>query len=318
MNALSRLCGVRPPGLPRGPDRPLVVGVVNNAPAAAFRATERRFARALREAAPGPVTVHTYVLPELHPDPAACSQERHAHLSLQTLRSVPPDALVITGAEPRACMLRQEVYWQSLTQVIDWARARRMPLLLSCLAAHAGALHLGGVPRRRLARKCIGVFPLLHHDGQDTQDAGACFHAPHSRWNELRADDLRQAGYRVVTSSAQAGVDMFLDPDDDGVVFLNSHPEYDAATLIEEHCRDVRRTLRGEQDFYPDLPAMALPVALSARLDRIRQHASTGRPDEALSAMVTLREWETPAQSWRGYADFVFGTWLAHVARHVA
>ena len=63
------------------------------------------------------------------------------------------DALIVTGAEPRAANLRDEPFWDELGFVLDWAAENTISSLLSCLAAHAEVLRSDGVTRRPLAEK---------------------------------------------------------------------------------------------------------------------------------------------------------------------
>ena len=64
------------------------------------------------------------------------------------------DALIITGAEPRAeAICDEEPYWPALTRLIDWAEIGTISTLFSCLAAHAAVLHLDGIKRRPLPQE---------------------------------------------------------------------------------------------------------------------------------------------------------------------
>ena len=74
------------------------------------------------------------------------------------LRKANLDALIVTGAEPKAAHLTEEPYWQAFTQLVDWASSNTISSLWSCLAAHAAVLHLDGIERVPLSQKCIGVF----------------------------------------------------------------------------------------------------------------------------------------------------------------
>ena len=66
--------------------------------------------------------------------------------------------MIVTGAEPIAATLPDEPYWNDLTDVIDWAETNTRSAIWSCLAAHAAVLHLDGIERQRLERKCSGVY----------------------------------------------------------------------------------------------------------------------------------------------------------------
>ena len=76
--------------------------------------------------------------------------------SARQLRASSPDAIIVTGAEPRAARLSEEPYWSELTSLIDWSRHGVISALYSCLAAHAAALHRDGIVRRRLCEQMFG------------------------------------------------------------------------------------------------------------------------------------------------------------------
>ncbi len=325
MNAITGRTPPAPDGLRGAPSRPLVIGLLNNSPGSAYRATQRQFARALRDASGDrKISLQCYALPEIHGDPVACHAEGHAHLSVQMLRSVPPDGLIISGAEPRSANLRDEAYWSSLVQIFAWARQRQIPLLLSCLAAHAAVLHDSDIPRRRLERKCSGVFPVSIENRHGTELAGAlaasrtpaC--APHSRWHELPEDQLLAHGYRILTRAGEAGVDMFAGPNGQDTLFLNGHPEYEACSLLKEYRRDVGRFVAGEIGRYPDLPLQPISPSLHNVLAEVRRLALAGQGEAALHLLPPLGAAPDAVPAWREHAQAVFGFWLHHVSETVS
>src|SRR5206468_5221687 len=103
-----------------------------------------------------------------------------------------------------------EPYWAELTSVIDWARRTTRSALFSCLAAHAAALHLDGIERRRLPAKATGVF-AFDQLGRDplTRGMGRHVRMPHSRQNALPLEAVAKCGYQVLTHSPEVGVDLF-------------------------------------------------------------------------------------------------------------
>ena len=101
------------------------------------------------------------------------------------------DALIITGAQPRAARLSDEPYWEELIELIDWAKEHTASTILSCLAAHAGVLYLDGVERRPLPEKCTGVFAFqAQRDHPLVGEQGRARLTPHSRYNSLLQSDL--------------------------------------------------------------------------------------------------------------------------------
>ena len=87
-------------------------------------------------------------------------------------------------------------------------------------------------------------------DGRGRRVAVVCaeFYVQLAEWLE---DGTRRAladcGYRILTRSAAAGVDMFARQDKSFHLFLQGHPEYEAKTLLREYRRDVGRYLRRER-----------------------------------------------------------------------
>src|ERR1700724_2895575 len=177
------------------------IGLVNNMPDTALKSTEAQFA-ALLEAAAGdiPVRLRLFTLP-LVPPYLGCGDFWDSRL----------DALIITGTEPRAAALDEEPYWPALAELIEWAEQHTISTVWSCLAAHAAVFHLDGIVRHPLAEKRFGVFDCVKA-GDHALTHGLAPHiaVPHSRWNELREEDLAARGYAVLTRSAEAGVDTFV------------------------------------------------------------------------------------------------------------
>ena len=79
-------------------------------------------------------------------------------MTLRSAMDAELDALIITGAQPRAARLSDEPSWEELIELIDWAKEHTSSTILSCLAARAEVLHLDGVEHHRLSEKCAGVF----------------------------------------------------------------------------------------------------------------------------------------------------------------
>ena len=297
-------------GALRDRGRRLRLDLVNNMPDSAVFATQRQFIRLIEEGARdfditlGLTTLETVVRnPELKREMAALYRSR------RDWETAPPDAILVTGAEPRAASLDEEPYWRELTSLFDFARARTVSTLASCLAAHALALHLDGVRRRRFARKWSGLYLseiTEAHPLTRGLDAGL---TPHSRWNGLDEDELRAAGYVVLTRSHEAGVDIFLKDDGHLWLLFQGHPEYDADTLAREYRRDALRAVQGAAQ-PPEPPVNYYPDDREARL---RAHVAAmieGRESPHLPAEVM----QAPPATWRRRGGLVIGNWLSEIA----
>jgi homoserine O-succinyltransferase len=125
-----------------------------------------------------------------------------------------------------------------------------------------------------------------------TADLPSPLKISHSRLNELRASDLTAKGYRVLTQSREAGVDIFAKELRSQFVFFQGHPEYDALSLEREYLRDISRYLASERDDYPTVPAGYFDTETENRLAHFARRAGVERRP-ALSAELpdrTLRQ----------------------------
>jgi homoserine O-succinyltransferase len=243
-------------GTMRDRGRRVTIGLVNNMPDSALAATERQFGQ-LIEAASGDADVRLrfYAIAQVPRSIEALDHLRPFYADAARLRGQTLDALIVTGAQPIAPDLKAEPYWNALANVIDWAEANTISTILSCLAAHAGVLHLSGLQRRPLAAKCSGVYSFdLAQSDRLTEGAEGRWLVPHSRYNGLDEKELVENGYKVLTRSSSAGVDMFIKQLRGLLVFLQGHPEYESETLAREYRRDASRYLNGEVATPPRLP----------------------------------------------------------------
>lgn len=298
----------------------LHVGLINNMPDPALRATEIQFARLLKEAAgPLDVRLRLFSMSTITRSPQARARMEGFYDDAGMLPHAPVDALIITGAEPQAADLRNEPYWQELTRLIDWARTGTITTLFSCLAAHAAVLHLDGIMRRPLARKQSGIFTAIRtEDDPLFLNVPGRFPVPHSRRNETPEHALVTHGYHVLTRLADGGADMFTRelPGESRMVFLQGHPEYDSVTLGREYLRDMGRFLRGESGAPPQLP--------ENYFDRVTEDRLQGalRAGAGLDVFTEILSTALPVQQWRSASVRLFANWLgaaaAAKARHAA
>src|SRR3569832_574489 len=188
----------------QGDQTELVIGLVNNMPGSALKATERQFARLLHKAAAPHMRVrlHCFSLPSIARTPALQKHVAQHYDDIGTLGQLAIHGLIVTGAEPIADDLRDEPYWPELTSLIDWAATHTRSAIWSCLAAHAAVLHLDGVARRRLPAKCSGVYDCSKAaDDWLTRGVRSPLKVSHSRYNALDEHELTAHGYQMLTRS---------------------------------------------------------------------------------------------------------------------
>ncbi|MGO9389370.1 homoserine O-succinyltransferase MetA [Rhodoblastus sp.] len=294
------------------------IGLVNNMPDPVLHRTERQFEELLQQAAGNQfeVRLHLLAIPDVARGEVAAAEIRDRYNDVNDIAALGLDALIVTGAEPRARHLQDEVYWASLTRLIDWAGNNVGSVIWSCLAAHAAVKHIDGVDRRPIGMKRFGVFRCETEPGHAMVSGfPASLLIPHSRYNDLAEEDLLQAGYSILTRSAAAGVDMFVKQHKSSLfVFLQGHPEYDATSLWREYRRDVVRFLTGERDDYPPLPANYLDPDDIRKCQSFALRATGLRSPELAAAIPDIGEQMRPSPRWRKSAISIYRNWLQQVA----
>jgi len=287
----------------------LTIGILNNMPDAAIRSTERQF-RTLFANANRPAHIRWFSFDARQGyEPAG-----------ELWGSDWLDGLVVTGTEPRARFLQHEPYWDAVVRTIEWAAAHTSSTIWSCLAAHAAALHLSGVERRRLPAKLCGVFEVAKlADHPLLANTKPRWGVPHSRFNDLPVQDLSSRGYRILTQSEQAGADTFARRCGNSLfVFMQGHPEYDARALMREYRRDVLRFLAGERDEFPDLPASYFDPQTEVGLRGLREWAVLERSADVMVEMQNLIGQADLPGPWQHTATQLYENWLDVLAAGVA
>jgi len=293
------------------------IGLVNNMGDLALKATERQF-RTLAAAAgnefdlrfrvfalertPRSAWARDYIAARYEPATAIFGSELHA--------------LIITGAQPQTDRLNEELYWEELVELIEWAKLNTTSTIFSCLAAHAAVLHLDGIQRRRLEEKCTGVFafttkrtdPLVGTKGSERR-------IPHSRYNGLIERELEQSGYCVLSASHKYGVDAFVKSFGSLFVFLQGHPEYEANSLAREYRRDVNAYLNQETSKLPFRPENYFGIQGDTELRELQDlRYADGLAADHLFKIDSF----TPFKAcWREAAVSFFRNWLDGIAEGV-
>ena len=286
----------------------LRVGLMNMMPDKALAVTERHFAGLLGADCGRALDLLCYSPPEI-----ARGHEVSAHLTAhyRPLGGLPNDRLdllVITGANVSNPCLAQEAFWPPLLAVLDWARRTGLPTLCSCLATHAVLEADHGQSRRPVSPKIWGVYD---HEAAAPghrllSGLAARVPVPHSRHNEITADQFAAAGYEVLLIGGDCGVHLAVSRDGGRRLLLQGHPEYDAVSLLKEYKRELGRWDSGARADYPPLPTGCFDPPAAALLTARREAALAGDraplPETAVAATLRNR--------WRDDAVRVTDNWL--------
>lgn len=294
---------------------------INNMPDPALQDTELQFFELLNAAAADlPVCLKLYFLPEYPRGERGQQHLASFYSPMDELWNHRFDCLVMTGTEPRQPSLRDEPYWHNLVDVLDWAERNTTSAILSCLAAHASVLHSDGIERRLLPEKQFGVFEYKRtREHALTGGAPQAVRFPHSRWNEVREDELTSCGYAILTQSAVAGVDSFIKKRGKSLfIHFQGHPEYGERTLMREYRRDIKRFLKRERESYPLMPEGYFDVAATTVLNDFKEQALSDRSERLLADFPEAALAGTLQNTWRATAVAIYRNWLQYVASRKA
>jgi homoserine O-succinyltransferase len=292
------------------------IGVLNNLSDAGLEGGDRQIVELLRETAgPQMVRLHFFSLPSIARGPAGQAHIAAHYSDFSHLFATKLDGLFVTGCEPCQARLPEEAFWPHLTEVMDWAEHNTRSTIWSCLAAHAAVLHFDGIERRRLPDKRTGLFRVVQQ-GAHPLLAGADpdLRVPHSRYNDIAAEDLEAAGYQILTRSPEAGVDTFIKSWRSLFVYLQGHPEYDGDALRREYRRDVIRFLDGTSETYPRMPMDYFDAATAVRLDAFESRARKRRTKALIEDFPLVRRGSADRSAWqRDLATTLFSNWLTYL-----
>jgi len=294
----------------------LTIGLINNMPDGALEATERQFLSLLDAASDDiHVCVSFYSIPSVPRGEFGARHIRSCYSSVEKLMERHVDGLIVTGREPIASDLAEEPYWESFTNVLDWARENTYSAIWSCLAAHAAVYYLDGIKRVKSSTKHCGVFECSQlGEHPMISETPADYRLPHSRWNGLPENQLTGSGYKVLTRSHGSQVDSFIKDLKSLFVFFQGHPEYEANTLMLEYRRDVGRYLRLETETYPSIPYGYFDHETVRALTALKREAEANPREELLHEVSTRLEKASIDNTWSTTAVQIYRNWLQQIS----
>lgn len=178
------------------------------------------------------------------------------YYTFEEIRDRKFDGMIITGAPVENIDYEAVDYWKELCEVMDWSRKNVTSTLHICWGAQAGLYHHYKIQKYQLKEKISGVFShtLKVKDEHLVKGFNDVFNMPHSRYTEVRAEDIaRNRRLHVIAGSETAGVGI-VTSEIAGQVFVTGHLEYDDRTLLYEYERDLKKGLnpRIPYNYFPD------------------------------------------------------------------
>ncbi|MDB4222503.1 homoserine O-succinyltransferase [Granulosicoccus sp.] len=297
--------------------RALHIGFLNMMPDAALGATERQFFRLVGSSNPiSQFYIHPFTLDEIPRGEVAQAHINQYYEPLSSIKEIGLDALIITGANVTQPNLAEEIFWDPLCDVIDWADEHVASTLCSCLATHAVVQARHNVRRKGLAKKCWGVYEheVLKKDHPLVQDINTRVVVPHSRFNEVTEQQFTDAGLHVLISGEEPGVQLVVSADGFRTVFFQGHPEYDSISLMKEYKRDVGEFIKGHFAEYPPIPQHYFDKHTKALFDEYKDRVRESvRKNLAAPAFPENLIAQRLPNTWHDSAEALLGNWIGLV-----
>lgn len=297
--------------------RELHIGLLNMMPDAALEATERQFFRLVGESNQiAQFYVHPFSLKELERGPEAQAHIEQYYKTFDQIKEEGLDALIITGANVTSPELSEQLFWNPLIEIINWAYENVTSTLCSCLATHAVLQFRYQQKRKPMPAKHWGVYshkvvsqyhPLI--SGVNTR-----FDVPHSRFNAISRQQFEAAKLKILVESEMAGVHLATSEDGFRIVFSQGHPEYDTISLLKEYKREVGRYIRSEINEYPPVPENYLSMQSTAILEEYQEWVIAARksgkqaPEFPEDIIVPTLD-----NTWHDSAEAVINNWIGKV-----
>lgn len=166
------------------------------------------------------------------------------------------DGLIITGAPVEQMEFEEVVYWNELTEIMEWSKTHVTSTLHICWGAQAGLYYHYGIAKVPLEKKLFGLFSHCVRNRREPLVRGFDdkFWMPHSRHTTVRREDVAaHPELTIMAESEEAGVFLIM-AKEGRQIFVMGHPEYDRVTLDKEYKRDLAKGLPIElpKNYYPD------------------------------------------------------------------
>ena len=258
--------------------RPLKIALLNLMPKKIQ--TETQFAR-LIGATPLQIELTLVRMSEHQTKNTAAEHMETFYRPFQDIKGEKFDGLIITGAPIEHLQFDEVTYWHELREVFEWTQTNVHSTFGVCWGGMALINYFHGVTKHLLEAKAFGCFRHKNLDAASPYLRGFSDDCviPVSRWTEMDAGEINQAGLKTLLGSDAVGPCLVEDSARRALYIFN-HFEYDTGTLKQEYDRDVSEgtAINVPVNYYPeDDPAAA------------------------------------PQNRWRSHAHLLYGNWINEI-----
>lgn len=176
--------------------------------------------------------------------------------SFDDIRHKKYDGMIITGAPLGQVAFADVTFWEDLKVIMEWTLTHVTSVMYLCWAVQAAMFHLYGIQKHLLPKKISGVYPhrLLKPLSPIVRGFDDVFHAPHSRYAEVRREDIEQVEALELISDSEIAGPYIIARKDGRELFVTGHSEYEPLCLKNEYERDLAAGLNPEvpENYFPN------------------------------------------------------------------
>lgn len=226
--------------------RPIEIAILNLMPTK--ETTETQLMRLLSNS-PLQINVTLIKTDTYAPTHVADDHMTRFYKSLDEIKKMKFDGMIVTGAPVETLPFEEVKYWQELEQIIDFADKNVTSTIYICWGAQAALYHKFGINKHILDKKLFGIFPTHAVVKNDMLLKGMddTFYIPSSRHTAIDETALREnPNIKVLAEGDETGVAIAKTLDNKSF-FFTGHSEYDRYTLRNEYLRDLEKGLSIER-----------------------------------------------------------------------
>lgn len=222
--------------------RPIEIAILNLMPTK--ETTETQLMRLLSNS-PLQINVTLIKTDTYAPTHVADDHMTRFYKSLDEIKKMKFDGMIVTGAPVETLPFEEVKYWQELEQIIDFADKNVTSTIYICWGAQAALYHKFGINKHMLDKKLFGIFPTHAVVKNDMLLKGMddTFYIPSSRHTAIDETALREnQNIKILAEGDETGVAIAKTIDNKSF-FFTGHSEYDRYTLRNEYLRDLEKGL---------------------------------------------------------------------------
>lgn len=220
--------------------RPIEIAILNLMPTK--ETTETQLMRLLSNS-PLQINVTLIKTDTYAPTHVADDHMTRFYKSLDEIKKMKFDGMIVTGAPVETLPFEEVKYWQELEQIIDFADKNVTSTIYICWGAQAALYHKFGINKHILDKKLFGIFPTHAVVKNDMLLKGMddTFYIPSSRHTAIDETALREnPNIKILAEGDETGVAIAKTLDNKSF-FFTGHSEYDRYTLRNEYLRDLEK-----------------------------------------------------------------------------